>query len=79
MTPERMATLHAHRRRNDLYVIYDPAVRCHVPVSEAEELATPGESVVRLFWCPQAQKHITVPGASLYTIQPDGTYVLTHD
>ena len=66
-------TLHATRRTNDLYVIYDPAVRRHVPVTEAVELATPGQTVLRLLWCPQAQRHVTVPGASLYTIQADGT------
>ena len=72
-------TLTTTRRPNDLWVIYDPATRRHEPVSEAAELCTPGQTVLRLFWCPQAQRHVTVPGASLHTIQPDGTLALAQD
>jgi hypothetical protein len=66
-------------RRNDLWTIYDPTVRRHVSMTEAHELCTPGQTVLRLFWCPQAQRHVTVPGASLHTIQADGTYALVRE
>jgi hypothetical protein len=58
------------------WTIYDPAVRRHVAVREAADLATPGQTVLRLFWCAQAQRHVTVPGASLYVIAQDGSYTL---
>jgi hypothetical protein len=71
--------LHATRNTNDLWVIYDPAVRQHVNITEAQELCTPGETVLRLFWCPQAQRHLPVPGASIHTINTDGTFALLQD
>jgi hypothetical protein len=71
--------LTAARRSNDLWVIYDPATRRHEPVQESAELCTPGQTVLRLFWCPQAQRHVSVPGASLHTILADGTCQLTGD
>ena len=72
-------TVHASRRSHDLWVIYDPATRKHEPVDASTELCTPGQTVLRLFWCPFAKRHVTVPGASLHTIQDDGTYALAQE
>jgi hypothetical protein len=71
--------LHATRHTNDLWVIYDPAVRQHVPLAEATELVGPGAIALRLFWCPQAGRHLPVPGATLHTINTDGTFTLQQD
>jgi len=67
------------RKPRALWVIYDPTVRRHVPVSEAPELAAPGQSILRLFWCPQALRHVPVPGASLHRIRADGMVALVQE
>ena len=69
-------TLQTTRRSNDRWVIYAPSRRTPVNVDAAQELCTPGQTVVRRFWCAQAQQPVTVPGASVPTVMADGSYAL---
>ena len=39
----------------------------------------PGMSVVKMYWCKQAQKFVTVPGASLFKVNQTGELELVND
>lgn len=61
------------------WMVYDATRRewCHL-----DALATPpavGAPVFRLFWSSKAKRYVTVPGASLYLAQGDGTLALIDD
>ena len=55
------------------YVIFNPQTRKHDEIDlEVGELL-PGETIVKLFYCRRANRYVTVPGASLFTVQDDLT------
>jgi ketosteroid isomerase-like protein len=62
-----------------IWTMYNTETRRHevVHLNEAELL--PGETVVQMFWCESGKRYVTVPGASLYTVQADGTLALTRE
>lgn len=62
-----------------IWTMYNTESHHHevVDLDNAEML--PGKTVVRQFWCQSIGRYVTVPGASLYTVQTDFTLALTRD
>ena len=62
-----------------IWTMYNAAHRRHEVVHLDEAEILPGETVVQLFWCQRSGHYVTVPGASLYTVQADRILALVRD
>ena len=62
-----------------IYTMYNTESRRHEVVDLDDAELMPGEMVVQLFWCESSTRYVTVPGASLYTVQANLTLALIRD
>jgi hypothetical protein len=59
-----------------IWTMYNTETRRHEEIDLEDAELMPGETVVQLFWCQRAGRYVTVPGASLYRVQADGTLAM---
>lgn len=62
-----------------MFKAYNEITRQYETIDPDEAELFPGQSVIRLFWCKAIEKFVTVPGASLYTVNASGEFELNQE